>query len=101
MLDQISEKLLEGGQAERMSTWGVPFNMLMIDAGVTFAMKWLEGEVDRDDLEAYKATVQEVAMERNAGNLEISNYVDPDKGELENFFLFLAPFYDFSKAADD
>lgn len=79
-----------------MSTWGVPINMLMIDAGVTFAMKWLEGEAERDDLEAYKATVNEVAAARNVGELQISNYIDPEKGELENFFLLLAPFHDFS-----
>ena len=97
MLDSIAAKLKEGGQENRMSTWGVPLNMLMIDAGVTFAMKWLDGEVERDDLEAYKDTVREVAAGRNVEDIQITNYVDPEKGELENFFLFLAPFYDFSK----
>ncbi|MGI6090808.1 MAG: DUF3798 domain-containing protein [Saccharofermentanales bacterium] len=96
MLDSISAKLKENGQDKRMSTWGVPINMLMIDAGVTFAMKWLDGKVERDDLEAYKATVNEVAAARNVGELQISNYVDPEKGELKNFFMLLAPFYDFS-----
>jgi hypothetical protein len=96
MLDSIAAKLKENGQDKRMSTWGVPINMLMIDAGVTFAMKWLEGEAERDDLEAYKATVNEVAAARNVGELQISNYIDPEKGELENFFLLLAPFHDFS-----
>ena len=48
-----------------MSTWGVPINMLMIDAYVTFAMKWLGRLAERDDLEAYKATVNEVAAARS------------------------------------
>ena len=38
MLDQIAIKLKEKGQEGRMSTWGVPINMLMIDAGVRYAM---------------------------------------------------------------
>ncbi len=39
MLDQIAIKLKEKGQEARMSTWGVPINMLMIDAGVRYAIK--------------------------------------------------------------
>lgn len=96
MLNSIAAKLKEKGQEKRMSTWGVPINMLMIDAGVTFAMKWLDGKVERDDLEAYKQTVNEVAAARNVGELQISTYVDPEKGELKNFLLLLAPFHDFS-----
>jgi hypothetical protein len=37
-----------------MSTWGVPINMLMIDAGVRFAIEYAEGRIDPNDIEAFK-----------------------------------------------
>ncbi len=97
MLDSISSKLKEKGQENRMSTWGAPINMLMIDIGVHYAMKWLDGEIERGDLKAFEDTVQEVAAARNVGEIKLSNYEDPDKGVLENFYLLLAPFYPFGE----
>jgi hypothetical protein len=46
MLDSIQTALKEHGQEGRMSTWGTPVNMLMIEAGVEYAMDFLEGETD-------------------------------------------------------
>ena len=96
MLEQISIKLKEKGQEGRMSTWGVPINMLMIDAGVRFAIKYAEGQVERGDVEAFIATINEAAAARNVGELTVSNY-NEDGVNLPNFLMLLAPYWDFSK----
>lgn len=97
MLDQIAIKLKEKGQEGRMSTWGVPINMLMIDAGVRYAIKFAEGEItDRSDVEAFKVALNEAAAARNVGEIAVTSY-DEDGVSLPNFLMLLAPFYDFSK----
>ncbi len=97
MLDQIAIKLKEKGQEGRMSTWGVPINMLMIDAGVRYAIKYAEGEVtDRSDVEAFKQALNEAAAARNLGEIAVISY-DEDGVSLPNFLMLLAPFYDFSQ----
>ena len=97
MLSEIASKLKEKGQEGRMSTWGVPINMLMIDIGVNYCMKILDGKVERGDLEAFELTAQETAASRGLGELTLSNYEDPEKGVLDNFYLLLAPYCDFSQ----
>ena len=97
MLDQIAIKLKEKGQEGRMSTWGVPINMLMIDAGVRYAIKFAEGEItDRSDVEAFKVALNEAAAARNLGEIAVISY-DEDGVSLPNFLMLLAPFYDFSQ----
>ncbi len=94
MLDQIGLKLKEAGQEKRMSTWGVAINMLMIEAGVEYAREFIEGKItERNDQEALKRIIDELA-----GGVEVtlSKYVEDGK-ELDNFYLMLADFYDFSK----
>jgi hypothetical protein len=97
MLDQIAIKLKEKGQEGRMSTWGVPINMLMIDAGVRYAIKFAEGEVtDPKDTAAFIETLNEASAARGLGNLTVTNY-NEDGVNLPNFLMLLAPYYDFSK----
>lgn len=95
MLEQISLKLAEKGQEDRMSTWGVPINMLMIDSGVRFAIKYAEGKVDPNDVDAFKATVNEAAAARGVGEVAISSY--DEEVTLDNFLMLLCPFHDFSE----
>ena len=96
MLDQIALKLKEKGQEGRMSTWGVPVNMLMIDAGVRYAMDFAEGKVARGDVEAFKASLNAAAADRGLGDIEVSNF-NEDGVNLENFLMLLCPYYDFSQ----
>ena len=50
LLDQITAKVAEYGNTGRMSTWEVPVNMVMIEAGFNYAEKWIKGEIkDRCD----------------------------------------------------
>jgi hypothetical protein len=98
MLKSIQEKLLDAGQEERMSTWGVPANMLMLEAGVEYAIEYSEGVfTERHNPEALERAIKKVSAEYQAGEIVLSNYVTEDDTELDNFYLLLAPFVDFSQ----
>jgi hypothetical protein len=92
MLEQITAKVAEYGNSGRMSTWEVPVNMVMIEAGFNYAEKWIKGEItERCDKAAFLAEVQAIAGEAAA----LSNYSDEASGEIANFFMILCPFFDF------
>ena len=92
MLDQITAKVAEYGNSGRMSTWEVPVNMVMIEAGFNYAQKWIEGTItDRCDEAALLAEIQAIAGDAAS----ISKYADEASGEIANFFMILCPFYDF------
>ena len=92
MLDQITAKVAEYGNTGRMSTWEVPVNMVMIEAGFNYAMKWIKGEItDRCDEAALLAEIQAIAGDAAS----ISKYADEASGEIANFFMILCPFYTF------
>lgn len=92
MLDQITAKVAEYGNTGRMSTWAVPVNMMMIEAGVEYAIAWAKGEITERCDEAKLLSY----MQAIAGNeTTITHYSDETVGEIPNFFLILCPFYDF------
>lgn len=92
MLDQITAKVAEYGNTGRMSTWEVPVNMVMIEAGFNYAEKWIKGEItERCDEAALLKEIQAIAGEAAS----ISKYADEATGEIANFFMILCPFYDF------
>ncbi|MBP3462829.1 MAG: DUF3798 domain-containing protein [Tyzzerella sp.] len=92
MLGEIKKAVEEAGNSGRMSTWEVPINMMMIEAGYNYAVKWIEGDItERCDEEALLAEMKAISGEATT----ISHYSDEATGELDNFFLILCPFYDF------
>ena len=92
MLEQITAKVAEYGNTGRMSTWEVPVNMVMIEAGFNYAQKWIEGEItERCDEAALLKEIQAIAGDAAA----ISKYSDEASGEIANFFMILCPFYTF------
>lgn len=92
MLEQIKAKIAEYGNSGRMSTWEVPVNMVMIEAGFNYAQKWIEGEItERCDGDALLNEIRSVAGD----TATIRKYSDDTVGELDNFFMILCPFYDF------
>lgn len=92
LLAQISEKVKEYGNAGRMSTWAVPINSTIIEAGFQYGLKWVEGEItQRCDEAALTEELQNLAE----GELQITKYQDDEKGTMDNFFLISCPFYDF------
>ena len=92
MLEQITAKVAEYGNTGRMSTWEVPVNMVMIEAGFNYAEKWIKGEItERCDEAALLKEIQAIAGDAAS----ISKYSDEASGEIANFFMILCPFYDF------
>ena len=92
IVEQIKAKVAEYGNTGRMSTWEVPINMMMIEAGVEYGIKWCEGEItDRCDEAALLAEMKKIAGDATT----ISHYSDETTGELNNFFMILCPFYNF------
>ena len=89
MLDQIAAKVKESGNEGRMSTWGVPVNMLMVEAGVEYAMAFAEGKTNgRLDETVLLEKMNAVAP------CTITKFKD-DAGEIPNFFMILSNFIDF------
>lgn len=92
MLEQIKEKVAEYGNTGRMSTWEVPINMMMIEAGVEYGIKWCEGEItDRCDEEALIKEMKAISGEETT----VTHYDQGKDTELDNFFMILCPFYNF------
>lgn len=93
MLDSIEAKLKEKGQEKRMSTWSVPINMLMVEAGTDYAIEFLEGRTSgRMDEVVLSKIVNRIAG--GEGSATLTKYKDGDV-ELDNFFMLLCDFYDF------
>ena len=93
MLEQLQAKVDEYGMNGRVSTWAIPCNMLFIEAGVEYAIKYLEGETDGvlDDT-VLRETIQECA-----GDVEmtVNNYVDESGNAKDNHYLVMADFVTF------
>lgn len=93
MLEAIKAKVAEYGNSGRMSTWAIPVNMLMIEAGVDYAIEFCEGRTEGNLDEAVLTGI----MKKIGGDtMELSYFHDEASGkDLTNFFMILCPFYDF------
>lgn len=98
MMEQLQAKVDEYKMNGRVSTWGVPCNMLFVNAGVEYAKKVLEGETNGEvlDEEVLKSTIQECAKEYTPdANMTIEHYVDDSGNEKDNHFLVMSDFVTF------
>lgn len=93
MLKAIGKVLKEHGQEGRMSTWGVAVNMLMIEAGVDYAIEFLEG---RTDGRVDEAVLFPIIDEIGKGGTVVSTY-EENGVPIDNFYLILCDYHDFSK----
>lgn len=92
MLEQIKAKVAEKGNTGRMSTWEVPVNMAMIEAGVEYGIKWGKGEIkERCNEAALLAELKKIAGDATT----ITHYSDEATPDLKNFFMIMCPFYNF------
>ena len=95
MLDSIQAVLKEHGQEARMSTWPVPINMLMVEAGTRYAIEFCEGRTNgRVDEDVLFGLFNEIAG--GEGACTVSKY-DDNGTTIENFYMLLCDYYDFSK----
>ena len=98
MMEQLQAKVTEAGMGGRVSTWGVPCNMLFISAGVEYAKKVLEGETNGEVLneELLRSTIQECAEQFTPGaKMTLDYYVDDNGTAKENHFLVMSDFVTF------
>jgi len=94
MLDSIDAKLTEAGQQARMSTWSVPVNMLMVEAGVDYAIEVLEGRTNGNlDEAVLNKIINNIAG--GEGSAKLTKY-NENGVELDNYYMLLCDFYDFS-----
>lgn len=82
MLEQIKGKVAEMGATGRVATWPVPVNMMYIEAGVEYAVKWIEGETDG---KLDKAVLVDIMEEIADGRVVLTEYPGTD-----NYFLYLS-----------
>lgn len=97
MMEQLAVKSAEYGMEGRVSTWGVPCNMLFINAGVEYAIKVLEGKTNGvlDDA-VLRQTIQECAETYSEGiQMTVENHVDDDGKTVDNHYLVMADFVNF------
>lgn len=94
MLEQLQLKVDEAGMNGRVSTWGVPCNMLFVEAGVEYAKKVLEGETNGVILD--DAVLRET-MQECAGDIKLTiDYHKDEAGNAkENHYLVMADFVTF------
>lgn len=92
LVEQLTAKAAESGMTGRVSTWGVPCNMLFIEAGVEYAIKYLNGETNGvlDD-EVLRATIQECAGDVS---MTLTNY-EENGTVAENHYLVMSDFINF------
>ena len=82
MLEAINEAVIEAGAAGRVATWPVPVNMMYIEAGVEYAIEWINGNTDgRTD----KAKLIEIMEDIAKGEVTLTEYPGTD-----NYFLYLS-----------
>ncbi len=105
MLESIRDKLVANGQENRMSTWYVSINQVMLKAGVYYADLWIRGEIeDRNNPDVLYGLLNSFAGMTDHNEIRIENqYVEKKvRGEkpLENYYLIMAPYVDFSDGID-
>lgn len=95
MLESIGAAIEAGGNSGRMSTWHFPVSMLMIEAGVDYAINYIEGNTNgRFDDAAIRESLTSIASEKFGATVDLSLYHDED-GDIENFYMILGDYAKF------
>jgi len=87
IIEAIDQKIVELGAAGRLSTWPIPVNMAYIEAGVEYAIDYLEG---RTDGKLDEARMESILGEITGGEIDLVPL-----GNLDNFLMFLSDYITF------
>lgn len=87
IIEAIDQKIVELGAAGRLSTWPIPVNMAYIEAGVEYAIDYLEGKTD--------GKLDEARMESKLGEVTGGEIDLVPFGDLDNFLMFLSDYITF------
>lgn len=80
--EQIRAKIAEKGGSGRFGTWKTSANVAMIEAGVRYAIEYLDGEIERLDQDAMLRLMREITKED-----ELT--LKPLSEDSPNFLLFV------------
>ncbi len=95
MLSQIGEKVSELGNEGRVSTFPVSVNMLMVEAGTDYAIRYAAGEfTERHNPAELAKSINKVIAESGDLEADLALYTDDD-GAIENFHLIMCDYYNF------
>lgn len=81
ILAEIDTKVDEAGMDGRVATWSVPVNMMYVEAGVRYAIEYLDGNTNG---KADGAVLTEIMSDVAGGSIVLENY-----GDYEHYFLYL------------
>ena len=82
---------------DRFSTWSLPVNMSMINAGFAYAQLYAEGQTDgKLDMDKLSECFAEAA----GGEIELGTYVDASGNEYDNYLLIALEPIDFADYLD-
>jgi hypothetical protein len=87
ILEEEKAKVAAAGMTGRVSTWPIPVNMMYMDAGVQYAMAFIEG---RTNGKVDKAKLVSIMENIAGGKIELTEYKN-----YNNYFLYLSDFYMF------
>ena len=83
-IKNLATYLNEKGAVNRFSTWALPVNMSMINAGYEYACLYAEGKTNgKVDLEVLKKCFANAT----GSEIELGTYVDADNKEYPNYLL--------------
>ena len=90
IIEQDKEKVAEKGATGHVGTWETPINMLMVEAGVRYAVEFAEGRTaDRLDDAAFRKVLAQVA----GGEEKITaTTYDEDGVQLPNYYMLLGDY---------
>lgn len=99
MIDQIRNILAEKDMTGRMSTWPVPMNMMFIEAGADYAVRWIEGDfTDKLDMEQIKKSFNDYVSKFGDLEMKFSIYEETDKDgkvkQFDNYIMILSDYID-------
>ena len=87
MLGEEKAKIAAAGMTGRVATWPTPVNMMYMDAGVQYAMAFIEG---RTNGKVDKTKLVSIMENIAGGKVELTQYKT-----YPNYFLYLSDFYVF------
>ena len=91
ILEAIGTAVTSAGNAGRMSTWPIPVNMLMVEAGAKYIDGRLDGSItDANELDSLKAICSEIA----GADITMGLYNDGTK-TYDNIYTILVGYYTF------
>ncbi len=93
ILSEEKAKIVAAGMSGRMSTWPTPVNMMYMEAGVRYAMEYIEGKTNG---KVDKAKLVSIMENIAGGKVELTEYTSRKTGKTyQNYFLYLSDFYNF------